>query len=61
MTPRYVPIQLKFLPKLNLVRLFVDAGNGKGEQTIFAVAPAEAVALGDALTKMGTENRKVQP
>jgi hypothetical protein len=55
-TLKNVPIKLRFLPKLNLIRISVDAGNGKGEQTVLAVSPAEAMSLGDALTKIGLDN-----
>ena len=56
MSQKFVPIKLKFLPKLNLVRMYVDAGNGKGEQTIFAVSPSEAAKLGHALSEIGISN-----
>lgn len=49
------PLTVRYRPNLGLISVSVDPGNGKGEQTILTLSPAEAVALGRVLVNKGTE------
>ncbi len=50
------PLYVRHRPNLGLIVISTDAGNGKGEQTLLTLTPAEAVNLGMVLAEMGKEH-----
>lgn len=50
------PLYVRHRPNLGLIVISTDPDNGKGEQTLLTVTPAEAFNLGTVLAEMGREH-----
>lgn len=50
------PLYVRHRPNLGLIVISTDPDNGKGEQTLLTLTPAESVNLGTVLADMGKEH-----
>jgi hypothetical protein len=50
------PLFVAHRPNLGLIVISTDVGNGKGEQTLLTLNPAEAKNLGAALVELGNQH-----
>ena len=56
MTTAKSPLYVRHRPNLGLIVISTDPDNGKGEQTLLTLTPAEAFNLGAVLAEMGKEH-----